>query len=207
MRTGPNLFPPFSKMGFSPTDYRFMDAALAQGYSGLGTTAPNPAVGCVLAKDDRIIAAAVTGPGGRPHAERLALDAAGDQARGATAYVTLEPCSHYGQTPPCAEALIEAEIARVVIACLDPFPEVNGSGALRLEQAGIAVATGLRQAEAEALHAGFFTFLKTGKPLLKSDPRQSLFDADLVLQPGESEEEGLVRLGKAGLTRVRKTPD
>ena len=184
-------------------DIRFMDAALALAFQALGSTAPNPAVGCVVVKNARIVGAGATAPGGRPHAERIALDQAGDEAQGADVYVTLEPCAHHGQTPPCADALIAARPARVVIACLDPFALVDGRGRARLEQAGLTVETGLREAEAQALNAGFFHRVATGAPLLVADPRPALFDADFALQPGEDEAAALKRLGEAGLTRVR----
>ncbi len=190
--------------GFPPVDRRFMDAALAQAFAALGSTAPNPAVGCVLVKDGRVLAAAATAPGGRPHAERLAIDKAGVAAQGATAYVSLEPCAHHGVTPPCAEALAEAGVARVVIACRDPFPKVDGQGVAILKAAGITVETGLREAEARLLNAGFFMRLESGKPLLAEDPRPALFDAELSAEPGESEDDALRRLGEAGATRVRR---
>ena len=183
-------------------DIRFMDAALALAFQALGSTAPNPAVGCVIVKDGRIAGAGSTAPGGRPHAERIALDEAGAAARGADVYVTLEPCAHHGATPPCADALIAARPARVVIACLDPFALVDGRGRARLRQAGIAVETGLREAEARALNAGFFHKVATGEPLLVFDRRSALFDAEFAPEPGESETAALKRLGAAGFTRV-----
>lgn len=186
-------------------DLRFMDAALAQGYSGLGSTAPNPSVGCIIVKQGRVVGTGVTAPGGRPHAETQALSAAGKQANGATCYVTLEPCAHHGQTPPCAEALIQAGIARVVIACEDPFHAVDGDGISMMDKAGIIIDLGVRQSEAQHHHAGFFTRLETGQPILETDPREGLYDADLSLQPGEGEEEALIRLGHDGLTRIRRT--
>ena len=188
----------------TPDDLRFMDAALALAYGALGSTAPNPAVGCVIVKAGRVVGAAATAAGGRPHAEPQALALAGDDAWGSTVYVTLEPCAHHGQTLPCAEALIRARPAEVVIACTDPFPQVAGRGADMLRAAGIAVVDGVRRAEAETLNAGFFTRLKTGRPMLARDPRAGLFDADLVLAPGEDEAEALARAGAAGLTRLRR---
>ena len=185
-------------------DLRFMDAALAQGYSHLGRTAPNPSVGCVIVKEGQVLGIGVTGQGGRPHAETQALAMAGNKAKGATCYVTLEPCAHHGQTPPCADALIEAGVARVVIACEDPFHEVDGNGISRLNTAGIRVDVGVRQSQAENHHAGFFHRLKTGKPLLEADSRPDLYDADLTLSPGETEEDALLRLGNQGLTRIRR---
>lgn len=187
----------------TPDDLRFMDAALALAYARLGQTAPNPSVGCVIVRDRRVIAAAATAPGGRPHAETQALEAAGAAARGARAYVTLEPCAHHGQTPPCAAALIEAGVAEVIIACGDPDPRVAGRGAAMLREAGISVIEGLRRAEAEALNAGFFTRIATGKPLVAQDGRPGLFDADLEIGADESLEQALDRLGRSGVTRVR----
>ncbi|MEQ8403790.1 MAG: bifunctional diaminohydroxyphosphoribosylaminopyrimidine deaminase/5-amino-6-(5-phosphoribosylamino)uracil reductase RibD [Oceanicaulis sp.] len=188
----------------SPDDLRFMDAALALAYAALGSTAPNPAVGCVIVKDGRIAAAAATASGGRPHAESQALEQAGAAAQGARVYVTLEPCAHYGKTPPCAEALAAARPAEVIIACTDPFEQVAGRGAELLRSAGIRVREGVRRVEAEALNAGFFTRLKTGAPLIAEDRRPGLFDIDLVLEAGETEAEALARLGALGVTRVRR---
>jgi diaminohydroxyphosphoribosylaminopyrimidine deaminase/5-amino-6-(5-phosphoribosylamino)uracil reductase len=187
----------------TPDDLRFMDAALALAYARLGQTAPNPSVGCVIVQGRRVIAAAATAPGGRPHAETQALDAAGAAAQGARAYVTLEPCAHHGQTPPCAAALIEAGVAEVIIACGDPDPRVAGRGSAMLRAAGISVLEGVRRAEAEALNAGFFTRIATGKPLVVQDGRPGLFDADLEIGPDESFEQALDRMGRSGVTRVR----
>src|SRR5215470_4373155 len=137
-------------------DRRFMAIALGLARRGLGNVWPNPAVGCVLARERRIVGRGWTQPGGRPHAETEALGRAGAAARGATAYVSLEPCSHHGETPPCADALIGAGIARVVGAVEDPDPRVAGRGYAMLEAAGIAVVRDLLRAEAAALNAGFF---------------------------------------------------
>lgn len=185
------------------TDRRYMDTALAWAYRALGQTAPNPAVGCILVKDGRIVGAAATAPGGRPHAEPQALAQAGDQARGASVYVTLEPCAHYGQTPPCADALVKAQPAEVIIACVDPFEAVAGKGIAILEAAGIPVIEGVRRQAAEQLNAGFFNRIATGRPIVIKDNRPDLFDADLVLNPGESQDDALDRLGQDGLTRIR----
>lgn len=133
-----------------------MGRALALGAEQAGRTAENPAVGCVLVKAGEIIGEGATQDGGRPHAETVALQIAGRQARGATAYVTLEPCSHYGQTAPCANALIEAGIARCFIAVVDPDPRVHWRGAALLQEAGIDVRVGLGVAEATEAHAAFF---------------------------------------------------
>lgn len=181
-----------------------MDTALALAYARLGQTAPNPSVGCVIVKSGRIIGAAATAPGGRPHSEPQALEQAGAKAEGATVYVSLEPCAHYGKTPPCAEALVAARPAEVVIACRDPFEHVAGRGIAILETAGIAVLESVREADAIRLNAGFFERLKTGKPLLVQDNRPGLYDIDLELEPGEDLVTALERLGAQGMTRVRQ---
>ena len=147
-------------------DTEHMRAALALARRGLGNTWPNPTVGCVIVRNGRVVGRGTTAPGGRPHAERAALDRAGEQAHGATAYVTLEPCSHHGQTPPCADALIAAGVRRVVVACVDPFPAVDGAGLERLRAAGIEVVIGVREAEAVALQEGFFTRVNIGRPMV-----------------------------------------
>src|ERR671936_1707132 len=127
----------------SAEDARFMALALALGRRGLGRAWPNPAVGAVVAKDGVIVSRGWTQPGGRPHAETEALRRAASAARGATLYVTLEPCSHYGKTAPCADAIIKAGIARVVSAVVDPNPEVAGAGHWRLAEAGVVVEVGI----------------------------------------------------------------
>ncbi len=142
-----------------------MAGALALAGHQLGAVWPNPAVGAVVVGDNRLIARGATQPGGRPHAERVALDRAGPAARGATLYVTLEPCSHHGHTPPCVDAVIAAGIARVVIAAEDPDPRVDGRGIQQLRAAGIAVEVGVCRDEAEALNAGFFSRIRRGRPL------------------------------------------
>ncbi|MFN7176417.1 MAG: bifunctional diaminohydroxyphosphoribosylaminopyrimidine deaminase/5-amino-6-(5-phosphoribosylamino)uracil reductase RibD [Thermaurantiacus sp.] len=187
----------------TPADLRLMDVALALAFSGLGTTAPNPSVGCVIAKDGHVIATAVTAPGGRPHAEAQALERAGDAALGADVYVTLEPCSHHGHTPPCAEALIRSGVARVFIASGDPDPRVSGRGVAMLREAGIEVIEGVRQDQGDALNAGFFSRVRTGLPLVLQDRRPNIFDADLVPGPDESLDQAIQRLGREGKTRVR----
>jgi diaminohydroxyphosphoribosylaminopyrimidine deaminase/5-amino-6-(5-phosphoribosylamino)uracil reductase len=147
------------------TDRLLMAEAIALARAALGTTAPNPAVGCVIAVGDRVIGRGATQPGGRPHAEVVALADAGEAARGATAYVTLEPCAHHGRTPPCAEALIAAGVARVVIAhAHDPDPRVQGRGVGLLRAAGIIVETGVLAEEAAAILAGFTKTVTRGLP-------------------------------------------
>ena len=133
-----------------------MRAALGLARRGLGNVWPNPAVGCVIVKDGRVLGRGWTQPGGRPHAETEALNRAGAAASGATAHVTLEPCCHWGRTPPCADALIAAGLARIVVAIEDPDPRVAGSGLRRLHEAGLSIETGLCAAEAAELNAGFF---------------------------------------------------
>jgi diaminohydroxyphosphoribosylaminopyrimidine deaminase/5-amino-6-(5-phosphoribosylamino)uracil reductase len=168
-----------------------MRAALLLAERGLGRVWPNPAVGCVIVgaagvdTPGHVAGRGFTQPGGRPHAETEALRMAGDAARGATAYVTLEPCSHHGKTPPCADALVEAGIARCVVALEDPDPRVNGAGTARLREAGIAVDVGLCAAEAAELNAGFFTRVKLGRPLVTLKLATSL-DGRIATWSGDS---------------------
>jgi len=145
-------------------DRRFMGLALALGRRGLGRTWPNPAVGAVIVKDGFIIGRGWTRPGGRPHAEVEALRRAGAAARGATLYVTLEPCSHFGKSPPCADAIVAAGISRVVSAMEDPNPEVAGAGHARLRAAGITVDVGVGADEAHRDHAGHIRRMRDGRP-------------------------------------------
>jgi diaminohydroxyphosphoribosylaminopyrimidine deaminase / 5-amino-6-(5-phosphoribosylamino)uracil reductase len=145
-------------------DRRFMQIALTLGRRGLGRTWPNPAVGAVVVKDGIIVGRGWTQPGGRPHAEPVALKQAGDAARGATLYVTLEPCSHFGKSPPCTDAVIASRIARVVAAIEDPNPEVAGQGFAKLRAAGIAVDVGLEREEAAYAHAGHFRRIRGHRP-------------------------------------------
>ena len=148
-------------------DIGHMRHALRLAARALGRTAPNPAVGCVIvSRDGHIVGRGSTQPGGRPHAETEALAQAGDLAHGATAYVTLEPCAHHGQTPPCADALIAAGIARVVAATADPDERVNGKGFARLEDAGVRITKGVGEADARALNLGFFNARSSGRPFV-----------------------------------------
>ena len=164
-----------------------MRHALVLAQRSLGQTAPNPAVGCVIVSPQgQIVGRGRTAKGGRPHAEVLALAEAGEAARGATVYVTLEPCSHTGQTPPCAGALIAAGVARIVVAVGDPDPRVNGRGVAMLRAAGIAVEEGLCAAEAAALNAGFFLKLRENRPLVTLKIAQSL-DGRIATATGESQ--------------------
>ncbi|MEM9229014.1 MAG: bifunctional diaminohydroxyphosphoribosylaminopyrimidine deaminase/5-amino-6-(5-phosphoribosylamino)uracil reductase RibD [Pseudomonadota bacterium] len=154
----------------SPTppnsDLSFMQRALDLAIGARGHVWPNPPVGCLIVQEGRIIAAAATHPGGRPHAERKALDIADEDARGATLYVTLEPCCHWGATPPCADAIIAAGISRVVCAIQDPDPRVNGGGFERLRRAGVDMSVGLGADAAESVMSGFFHRVRTGTPEL-----------------------------------------
>ncbi len=140
---------------FSADDHRWMGQALALARQGIGHSQPNPAVGAVVVRDGQVVGQGFHRRAGEPHAEVLALREAGEGARGATLYVTLEPCSHQGRTPPCTEAILAAGIQRVVVAARDPNPRVAGGGIERLRQAGITVDVGLRAAESEAINPGF----------------------------------------------------
>ena len=171
---------------FSDFDHECMARALELARRALYTTDPNPRVGCVLAHDSLIIAEGFHARAGDPHAERNALATAGEHARGATAYVTLEPCSHTGRTGPCADALIEAGVARVVAAMEDPNPQVAGTGLQRLRDAGIQVDTGLQEADARALNPGFVLRMSQGRPLIRIKAAASL-DGRTAMASGESQ--------------------
>lgn len=147
-------------------DRHFMRIAVALGMLSLGTATPNPAVGCVLVRGGKIVGFGRTASGGRPHAETEAIENAAKRARGSTAYVSLEPCAHFGQTPPCAEALVGAGVKRVVIGCVDPFPKVRGRGIAILRRAGIEVTTGVCEDEAKRANEGFFTRIEKGRPMV-----------------------------------------
>ena len=167
-------------------DARHMAHALALGRRGLGNTWPNPAVGCVIVSGDRVVGRGWTQPGGRPHAEVVALAQAGVAARGATAYVTLEPCAHHGKTPPCAEALVAAGVARVVVALTDPDPRVNGQGVARLRAGGVAVTEGVCEEAARADQAGFLSRVTKGRPHVTLKLASS-FDGRIATASGESQ--------------------
>jgi diaminohydroxyphosphoribosylaminopyrimidine deaminase/5-amino-6-(5-phosphoribosylamino)uracil reductase len=172
-------------MPFTATDHAMMARALRLAARGAYTTRPNPMVGCVVAQGDAVVGEGWHQRKGGPHAEVFALRAAGERARGATAYVTLEPCAHTGSTGPCAEALVEAGVARVVGAMRDPFPSVDGAGFDRLVAAGIAVETGLMEAQARALNRGFLSRIERGRPWLRVKLATSL-DGRSALASGES---------------------
>lgn len=167
-------------------DQRHMAHALSLGRRGMGKCWPNPSVGCVIVKDGRIVGRGVTAPGGRPHAEPQALTMAGPLAKGATAYVTLEPCSHYGKTPPCCDALIKAGVARVVAALADSDPRVSGQGFERLRQNGVEVTTGVLAQEAMHDLAGFFLKVEQGRPWVTLKLAMSL-DGRIATATGESQ--------------------
>ena len=167
------------------TDTDHMAHALRLAARGLGNTWPNPAVGCVIVKHGLIVGRGWTQPGGRPHAEVRALEQAGPQAEGATAYVTLEPCAHHGHTPPCAEALIAAKVARVVTALTDPDPRVSGKGHAMLRAAGIAVTEGVLTEDATSLNAGFLKRVTKGLPFVTLKLASSL-DGRTATATGES---------------------
>jgi diaminohydroxyphosphoribosylaminopyrimidine deaminase / 5-amino-6-(5-phosphoribosylamino)uracil reductase len=163
-----------------------MRAALALARRGLGTVWPNPSVGCVIVNDGRVVGRGWTQPGGRPHGETEALRRAGEAARGATAHVSLEPCCHWGQTPPCVDALITAGVRRVVVALEDPDPRVAGEGARRLRTAGLEVEVGLCAEEAAEVNAGFLSRLRLGRPLVTLKFATSL-DGRIATASGESQ--------------------
>ncbi|MGH7115700.1 MAG: bifunctional diaminohydroxyphosphoribosylaminopyrimidine deaminase/5-amino-6-(5-phosphoribosylamino)uracil reductase RibD, partial [Stellaceae bacterium] len=163
-----------------------MRTALALARRGLGAVWPNPAVGCVIISQGRVVGRGWTQPGGRPHAETEALRRAGGAARDATAYVSLEPCCHWGRTPPCADALIKAGVRRVVIALEDPDPRVAGNGIARLRAAGLAVEIGPGAEDAAEINAGFLTRQRLGRPLVTLKLATSL-DGRIATGSGESQ--------------------
>lgn len=167
------------------SDFSAMARALRLARRGLYTTDPNPRVGCVLVRDGEVVGEGFHQRAGEAHAEILALDAAGERARGATAYVTLEPCSHYGKTPPCADALVAAGVARVVAALEDPNPLVKGGGLKRLREAGIQVESGVLAREAEALNPGFIKRMRQNRPYVRCKLAMSL-DGRTAMADGES---------------------
>ena len=170
---------------FSATDHTHMTHALRLAARGLYTTAPNPRVGCVIADGDTVLGTGFHQRAGEPHAEVFALLEAGARARGATAYVTLEPCAHHGRTPPCADALVSAGVGRVVVAAEDPFDQVAGRGIERLRAAGIVVETGLMRDDARELNIGFFSRIERGRPFVRVKLAMSL-DGRTALANGDS---------------------
>ncbi|QJR10558.1 Riboflavin biosynthesis protein RibD [Usitatibacter rugosus] len=172
-------------MMFSAEDHVFMSRAIALTAKGRDTSTPNPNVGCVLVKGGRIIGEGWHAKAGEPHAEANALAAASESPEGATAYVTLEPCSHVGRTPPCADALVKAGVARVLAALEDPNPKVKGQGGARLRDAGIGYETGLMEAQARDAHRGYLTRMTKGRPWMRIKAAASL-DGRIALANGES---------------------
>lgn len=173
-------------MPFTATDFQHMARALRLAEKGLYTATPNPRVGCVLARGDEVVAEGWHEKAGGPHAEAVALQVAGARAKGTTAYVTLEPCSHHGRTPPCADALVAAGLARVVAAMSDPNPEVAGKGLARLRAAGIETEVGLLEAQARELNVGFEARMTRGRPWLRLKIAASL-DGKTALANGVSQ--------------------
>jgi len=172
-------------MPFDATDHALMARALRLAERGLYSARPNPMVGCVIAHGGEVVGEGWHPRTGEPHAEAFALRQAGERARGATAYVTLEPCAHHGRTPPCADALAEAGVARVVAAMRDPFPPVDGAGFARLQAAGIAVAAGLMEAQARELNRGYLARVTRGRPWVRIKLAASL-DGRTAMASGES---------------------
>lgn len=160
---------------------RWMDEALALARAGLGSVWPNPSVGCLIVRGSSVVGRGSTQPGGRPHAEVVALAEAKSEAKGATAVVSLEPCCHYGQTPPCTGALIDAQIARVIVALEDPDPRVDGAGIRQLEAAGIQVVVGVRSHEAREMNAGFFKRVQRGRPLVVVGEESEPWSPDAIV--------------------------
>ncbi len=171
---------------FSPLDFSMMSRAIMLAKRGIYTTAPNPNVGCVIVRNGEIVGEGYHHRAGEPHAEVHAIRMAGDKTEGATAYVTLEPCSHYGRTPPCAEGLIKAKVARVVCAMQDPNPKVAGRGIQMLRDAGIEVDVGLLESDALNLNRGFIKFMQTGMPFVQLKMAASL-DGQTALANGQSQ--------------------
>jgi diaminohydroxyphosphoribosylaminopyrimidine deaminase / 5-amino-6-(5-phosphoribosylamino)uracil reductase len=167
-------------------DDRFMRIAIGLARRGHGNVSPNPSVGCVVVKDGRVVGRGWTQPGGRPHAEAEALGRAGAAARGATVYVTLEPCAHHGQTPPCAQALINAGVARVVVGSRDPDPRVDGGGIKMLAGAGIDVDEGVCAAESADAAAGFLSRVRHGRPMITAKIASTI-DGRIATASGESQ--------------------
>jgi diaminohydroxyphosphoribosylaminopyrimidine deaminase/5-amino-6-(5-phosphoribosylamino)uracil reductase len=171
---------------FTTADHEFMGQALELAGRGLYTTTPNPRVGCVIVRDGTVVGTGWHEKAGMPHAEALALKAAGARSRGATLYVNLEPCSHHGRTPPCVDAIVDAGVERVVAAVQDPNPKVAGTGFSKLRAAGIAVEQGLREEEARELNFGFFARMTRGRPWVRMKIAASL-DGRTALANGKSQ--------------------
>ncbi len=192
----------YPAMTLTQQDTHYMRQAIALGMAQMGRTWPNPSVGCVLVKDGAVVGEGATGDGGRPHAEEVALDRAGENARGATAYVTLEPCGQRSTgTPSCGQKLAEAGVSRVVYACADPSPYASHKGPQRLSDAGIIVEHGLCAGEAEILIEAFVHWLNTGLPLLSAD-KSIPYDAEFVRDETVALEDDLRAWGARGYRRL-----
>ena len=188
-------------------DETHMRRAIGLALANMGLTWPNPSVGCVVVKDGEVVGEAATAAGGRPHAEEQAVPAAGDRARGATAYVTMEPCgARSSGRSSCSHFLAEAGVARVVIACMDPSPFASGRGGERLRQAGLTVETGLLNDEAVVLYEGYLHRLETGRPMVRISADGAGFDARFAASPRADLVTELKRLGEAGYTRLWTAP-
>ncbi len=189
-------------MSAPDTDIAWMARAIELARGQLGHTAPNPSVGCIIVADNKRVSEGATGDGGRPHAEETAISLAGELARGATAYVSLEPCSERSSgAASCARLLIDAGVARVVFGCADPNPDAS-DGLVMLTDAGVEVEANVLQDEASRVNCGFFKRLSTGRPWLAIAFDDQSFDGEFDLRPNETFESALDRLGAAGLTRV-----
>lgn len=188
-------------------DQEFMRRAIDLARGQMGKTWPNPAVACVVVKDGEMVAEAATAPGGRPHAEEQAVPAAGDKAKGATAYVTMEPCGarSSGRTS-CAQYLIEAGVERVVIACLDPSPFAAGRGVERVRAKGLEVETGVLSDEAAILYEGYLHRLESGRPMVRISENGDSFDGQFAASAKADLATELKRLGEAGYTRLWTAP-
>lgn len=188
-------------------DLRHMSRAIAVAEANMGQTWPNPSVGCVIVKDGVVLSEAATAPGGRPHAEEQAVPTAGEAARGATAYVTMEPCgARSSGRRSCSHFLMEAGVARVVVACVDPSPFASGRGVERLRQAGLTVETGLLSDRAAVLYEGYLHRLETGRPMVRISADGAGFDARFAASPRADLVTELKRLGEAGYTRLWTGP-
>jgi diaminohydroxyphosphoribosylaminopyrimidine deaminase/5-amino-6-(5-phosphoribosylamino)uracil reductase len=191
----------------SAADERWMARAVELATAQMGRTWPNPAVACVIVRDDVVIAEAATADGGRPHAEEQAVPTAGDLARGATAYVTMEPCGarSSGRTS-CSQFLLNAGVARVVVAAVDPSPFAAGRGVEKLRKAGLEVETGVLADRAAVLYEGYLHRVETGRPMVRLSNGGEGFDARLAASPKADLATELKRLGEAGYTRVWVEP-
>lgn len=206
MQQGPD-FQFYPATAWSDADVAFMREAIALGRGQMGRTWPNPPVGCVIVKDGKVIAKGATGDGGRPHAEEMALDAAGQAAEGATAYVTLEPCGQRSTGGcSCSERLVEAQVARVVYACADPSPYASHIGPERIEAVGIDLAQGLCAQEARDLITGFVHFLATGRPWVAESETAQGFDAVFTRDMELSPEDDLKAWGARGYRALYVLP-